>query len=90
MDRDAAEVLAINALGFLAADPDRIEAFLALAGVSPSELRRSAGSPEFLAGVMDHLMQNESLLLQFCAERGLDPTEPARARRQLPGASLDY
>ena len=88
MDRDAAEVLAINALGFLAADADRIEAFLSLAGVSPSELRRSAGSPEFLAGVMDHLLQNEGLLLDF--EYGVDPTEPARARRQLPGASFDY
>lgn len=90
MDRDTAEVLAINALGFLAADADRIEAFLALAGVSPSELRRSAGSPEFLAGVMDHLLQNEGLLLEFCTEQGIDPTDPARARRQLPGASFDY
>jgi len=90
MERDTAEVMAINALGFLASDADRIEAFLSLAGVSPSELRRSAGSAEFLAGVLDHLLQNESLLLEFCTTQGLDPTEPARARRQLPGASLDY
>ncbi|MDF1722018.1 MAG: DUF3572 domain-containing protein [Minwuia sp.] len=90
MDRDAAEVLAINAIGFLAADADRMEAFLSLAGVAPSALRRELSSPEFLAGVLDHLLQNETLLLEFCAEQGIEPTLPARARRKLPGATPDH
>jgi len=90
MDRDAAEVLAINAIGFLAADPDRMEAFLSLAGVAPSQLRSELSSPELLAGVLDHLLQNESLLLDFCAEQRIDPATPAKARRKLPGATLDH
>ena len=86
MDRDSAEVLAIKVIEFLAADTDLLDAFMGMAGLSFDDLRSSIGSPELAAGVLDHLLANENLLLRFCDEQGIPPEFPARARRLLPGA----
>ena len=43
--REAAEKLAVEALSFLASDPERIGRFLALSGLGPGDLRRIAGEP---------------------------------------------
>jgi hypothetical protein len=80
---DAAERLGIQALGFLAADPARLAGFLAASGYHPAEIRARAGSAEFLAGVLDHLLGDESLLLVFTSEAGIDPKHVASARRTL-------
>jgi hypothetical protein len=82
-----AEIVALRALTFLAADSERLERFLALSGVGPEELRERAGDRDFLAGVLDHLLADESLLLAFCAEEGLRPEVPGRARTELAGGS---
>ena len=81
--RDAAEALALQALAFLARDPDRIARFLADAGIGPDQLRQAAGEPGFLRAVLDHLMSDEPLLLVFSEETGLKPTAVPTARRVL-------
>ena len=63
------ELIAINALQFLASDRT------------------------FLAGVLDHLLADESMLLVFCESSGIAPELPARARfaldhRGLTGADV--
>jgi hypothetical protein len=80
------EVLGLAALGFLAAEPDRLVRFLALSGLSLEDLRESAGEPAVLAGVLDHLLADESLLFEFAESQSLHPQEIAAARRKLPGA----
>jgi hypothetical protein len=80
---DAAESLAIEALGFLAADPARLGGFLAESGYDPDAIRRHATSPDFLAGVLDHLLADESLLLVFVSQTATDPKLIASARRTL-------
>jgi hypothetical protein len=80
---DAAESLAIEVLGFLAADPARLAGFLAESGYDPGAIRRHATSPDFLAGVLDHLLADESLLLVFVSQTGTDPKLIASARRTL-------
>jgi Protein of unknown function (DUF3572) len=84
---DEASVVALRALAFLAGDGGRLARFLALSGLAPEDLRARAGQAEFLAGVLDHLLADESLLLVFCAEAGLRPDVPARARAELAGGS---
>lgn len=81
------EALAIDALGFLAEDMERLGRFLALTGIDPANLRQAAGSPGFLASVLDYLGQDESLLLAFAADRNLRPEWIATARRTLVGAA---
>lgn len=78
-----AEVIALKALSFLAADPTRLSRFLALSGVDLSDLRAAAASPEFLAGLLNHLLEDESLLLTFTAEQEIDPRIPAIAAKVL-------
>jgi hypothetical protein len=82
---EAAEMLAIQALGFIAEDPERMGAFLAASGISPDAVREAARSPGFLAGVLEHMLADESLLLAFAAAASLDPADIARARRALGG-----
>lgn len=86
MEKQAAEILAINALGFLASDSERLGRFLAVSGIGPDALRDGASSPQFLAGVMDYLLADESLLFLFTESQGIRADEPQKARRALPGA----
>jgi hypothetical protein len=83
------EELAIAALGFLAADPERLARFLALTGLGPQSLRAAAREPGFLSGVLDHVASDESLLLAFAEENGIDPQDVERARAMLAGRHGD-
>lgn len=83
MRREAAESLAVQALGFLAGEPERLARFLALTGIGPDRIRAAAASPGFLAGVLDHLASEDALVTAFAAEAGVKPEEIERARRVL-------
>lgn len=83
--RDAAETIALKALAFLAGDGERLGRFLALTGIGPNELRTQAREPHILAGVLDHMMQDETLLLVFAAETGVKPETIAAAHLALTG-----
>jgi hypothetical protein len=83
--REAAEMLAIQALGFIAGEPERLEAFLAATGLTLDRLRESATEPDFLAGVLEHMLADESLLLAFAESAAIDPAAVARARNALGG-----
>ncbi|MBX3508454.1 MAG: DUF3572 domain-containing protein [Parvibaculum sp.] len=85
MTRDDAEMLAIKALGHIAADGDLLGDFLSLSGLSPDELRERAGEPEMLGGILDFMLADEARLLAFCEAAELRPELPARARLALPG-----
>jgi hypothetical protein len=77
--------VALRALTFLAADRDRLERFLALSGLDLEHLRARAAEPELLIGILEYLLANEALLLDFCAETRLKPDVPAGARAELVG-----
>jgi hypothetical protein len=83
--REAAEMLAIQVLGFIAAEPERLDAFLAATGLTLERLRESATEPDFLAGVLEHMLADESLLLAFAESAAIDPAAVARARNALGG-----
>jgi hypothetical protein len=84
--QNAAELVAIDALSWLAGDPETLGDFLALSGIGPADLRTAAASPGFLAGVLDHLLGNEKLLVAFAEDRGLKPATIAAARMALDEA----
>jgi len=81
----AAEGVAVAALGFIAAEPERLGRFLALSGIGPDSIRAAAREPQFLAGVLDHIVADERLLLAFAAENDIDPEAVMRARDALAG-----
>jgi hypothetical protein len=83
--REAAESLAIQALAFLADDPERLAGFLAATGVAPENIRESAGHTDFLIGVLEHMLADESLLIAFADSAAADPAEITRAHGTLGG-----
>lgn len=80
---EAAQRIAIDALGFLAQDPERLGRFLALSGLGPDGIRAAAKEPGFLPGILDHIAGDEALLLSFASAAALDPTEVSRALAAL-------
>jgi hypothetical protein len=83
--REQAEALAIAALSFLAEEPERLGAFLALSGIGPESIRAAASEPHFLAGVLEHVASDERLLVAFAADASVDPAEVAHALIALTG-----
>jgi hypothetical protein len=70
---EGAETLALQALGWLAGDEDRLSRFLALSGLDPATLRATADSRETARAVLDFLLGDEALLLDFCEFAAIDP-----------------
>jgi hypothetical protein len=83
--RDEAEMLAIQALTFIAQEPERLARFVDMTGIEVEQIRTAARDRGFLAGVLDHMLGDEILLIAFAAELGVDPAEIARARGVLGG-----
>jgi hypothetical protein len=83
--RETAELLAIQALAFIAEEPERLNSFLSITGIELGAIRDAAREPGFLAGVLEHMLGDESLLLAFADGTGIDPAAIARARQALGG-----
>jgi Protein of unknown function (DUF3572) len=84
---DEPAVIALNFLAYLANDQDLLGRFMGLTGFSPDDLRAGADNPTFQAGLLDFLLEDESLLLAFAANADLPPASIMRARAKLPGFS---
>ncbi len=88
--REAAETLALEALTWLLAEDGRAARFLAATGAAPADLARAAGDAVFLGAVLDVLLADEALVVEFCREAGRDPGAPLRARAALPGGDAPH
>jgi hypothetical protein len=80
---EGAEILALQALGWLAGDQDRLSRFLALTGLDPATLRALADSRDTARAVMDFLLSDEELLLDFCEIAQIRPQDFPVYRRRL-------
>ena len=87
MQPEAAQVLAIQALGWIAADDEIFPQFMAATGAGIGELRARAADPEFLAAVVDFLMQDDRWVVAFCDAGGHPYTSVQAARAALPGGA---
>ncbi len=85
-----AETTAIAILGWLAGEPELLSRFLALTGVSPSDVRHAVNDPGFLSGILDFLMGHEPTLMAFCAANDVAPETVVRAHALLAGPQADH
>jgi hypothetical protein len=81
--REVAEIVAVQALSFIAGDPERLGLFLAESGIGPETLRTAAADPRFLASVLDFVMRDDATVKAFAAVSQLHPTNIAAAHRAL-------
>lgn len=83
IDANHAAAISLKALAFLAQDSQRLARFLALTGVEPAALPGLALEREFHSAVLEHMLGDESMLLEFCAIEAIDPAIPAAALQVL-------
>src|SRR5947207_16020693 len=81
--REVAEIVAIQALSFVAGDPERLGIFLAETGIGPETLRSAAADPRFLAGVLDFVLRDDATVEAFAPASQLHPTTIAAPREVL-------
>lgn len=82
---EQAETIALQALSFLAKDDDLLSHFLAFTGLTPDELKKRFREPDLLGGVLDAILADDAILLDFCNSTSLSPNTVILARRALPG-----
>jgi len=87
--REVAEIVAVQALSFVADDPERLGAFLAESGIGPETLRSAAADPRFLAHVLDFIMRDDTTVKAFAAASKLHPTNIAAAHQALNDLGLE-
>ena len=88
MTSENAEILALEALGWLAGEEDGLQRFLSQSGIEAAALRNGAGSPEMSAAILDFLLAHEDLLLRFCASASVDPKDVHKARHAFGSREL--
>jgi hypothetical protein len=81
--REVAEIVAVQALGFIAGDPERLGLFLAESGIGPETLRSAASDPKFLSSVLDFVMRDDATVEAFAKVSELHPTNIAAAHQVL-------
>lgn len=88
MQPEVAQLLAIQALGWIAGNDELFPLFLSATGAGMAELRARAADPEFLAAVLDFLLQDDRWVVAFCDDEGHPYTAPQSARAALPGGTV--
>jgi len=81
--REVAEIVAVQALSFVAGDPTRLGAFLAESGIGPDTHSSAAADPRFLAHVLGFVMRDDATVKEFAAASKLHPTNIAAAHQAL-------
>lgn len=87
MTQDHAEVIGLQALGWLAKSQDLLSVFIGATGMDAATLRANAGSADTLIAVLDFICMDDRWVRSFCDETGLAYDVPLRARQALPGGA---
>ena len=87
LSADAAHDIAVQALTFVAGDPDVLNRFLETTGWTAQSLQEPETRETLPRAALEYLMGADDLLLTFAANAGVDPADVARAHHALQNAS---
>jgi hypothetical protein len=85
MNAEQAETVALQALGWVLSDEDRTLMFMGMTGADLGSLRQRAGDADVLCSVMDFVLSDDRMVLEFAASAGLAADAVPMARYALPG-----
>ncbi|MCK4861078.1 MAG: DUF3572 domain-containing protein [Rhodobacteraceae bacterium] len=88
MNRENAERVGIQVLGWLAGHDDMLTQFLGMTGIAADDLRSRASEPEFLGFVLDFLLSDDAMVMAFCEDAHMATETPMLARGALPGGDV--
>lgn len=87
MTEDAAEIFALQTLGWLVGNDDLRGVFLGATGASEDDLRARASEPEFLVSVLDFLMMDDAWVIACCDAHAAPYETAMLAKQALPGGA---
>ena len=85
IERDTAETLALDVLGWLVTQDELLSTFQGASGLGTSDLKERAGDPELLGAVMDFLLMDDAWVMSYCDAAKIPYERLAQARAHLPG-----
>lgn len=90
MTSERAEAIALSVLSWLIAEDDMRGVFMGATGCDADALREGAGSPEFLASVLDFLLMDDAWVLACAEATGHAPDAFMAAHLALPGGAQTH
>ena len=81
--QEVAEIVAVQALSFIAGDAELLGRFLTETGIGPATLRTAASDPQFLRSVLDFVMRDDATIKAFAKASEHHPTTIAAAHQAL-------
>lgn len=88
--QESAEMIGLQALGWLAGNEEVLPQFLNATGASIGDLAAGATNPAFLGSVLDFLLMDDAFVIAFCDAANLRYTQPMEARAWLPGGEATH
>ena len=88
--QDSAQILALQALGWLAADDEHLLQFLAMTGAGLDQIRARAMDADFHLAILDFLLLDDQRIVAFCDAHALPYTAVQTARAALPGGEAPH
>ena len=89
MTKGQAEIVALNALGWLA-EADLLDAFQSATGADRETIRAAAGDAQFLGAVLDFILMDDAWVRGVCSAQGLPFDALVAARAALPGGEIPH
>ncbi|TFL16950.1 DUF3572 domain-containing protein [Jannaschia formosa] len=89
MTQDRAEIVALHTLAWLV-QADLLDAFQGATGADRAQIEAAAGDPDFLAAVMDFVLNSDAWVQGACAAQNLPYDGFLAARAALPGGELPH
>ncbi|WP_246102534.1 DUF3572 domain-containing protein [Methylobacterium terricola] len=83
LSASAAEALGARVFGYVTGDPGRLLRFMESAGLTPDALRQAADGPDLIAGLLDHVVADEELLVACASALEVPPERITQAWRRL-------
>jgi hypothetical protein len=87
MNEPAAEVVGLQAAGWLAGNEELLPVFLGSTGATEEDFQQRIEDVEFLGSVLDFLLMDDKWITMFCEDTGIAPEAPYTARMSLPGSA---
>src|SRR5262245_35624987 len=87
---DQAESIALQALTFLAQNPDLLGEFLVETGIGPQDLKTHLKEPTLLGGILDFLINRPDVMMEYASHAALMPKDILLARLHFPGANREF
>ena len=85
MQPEQAEIIALQALAWLAGNDELCPMFLGATGGSSDEMHARATDPAYQASVLEFITMDDAWVMAFCDSIDLGYDKPLRARFALPG-----